>query len=213
MKSLLAVACVFVLSLSCSAQSKPDYKAIYAADTKKVESGDLAFDWKEFRLAAFQGGTEYFDWHPLRPKFSQAMEKGDYDAALKIANDIIHHNMADPEGHLLALAVDQKLGKQQEATFQHKVVDAYVKSILDSGDGRSAKTAFFVVQESEEYFYLNIILGVGLPELQSLVSQEGHSYDLLKVKDRDGKEQEIWFNVDTSMNAMAEAMSGGKKKK
>ncbi len=213
MKSLLIVATFLSLSFSSSAQSKSDDKAIYTADTKKVESGDLSFDWREFRLVAYRGGTDYFDWHPLRPKFSQAMDKGDYDGALKIANDIIHHNMAEPEGHLLALVVYQKLGKQDEAAFQHKVVDAYVKSILDSGDGKSAKTAFFVVDEGEEYFYLNIILGVGLPEMQSLVNQDGHSYDELKVKDRDGNEQEIWFNVDTSMNAMADALGVGKKGK
>jgi hypothetical protein len=211
MKSLL-VAATLCLSLASSAQSKIDPKAIYTADTKKVESGDLSFDWKEFRLAAYQGGTEYFDWHPLRPKFSQAMDKGDYDAALKIANDIIQHNMAEPEGHLLALVVYQKRQKQEEAAFQHKVIEAYVNSILSSGDGKSAKTAFFVVTESEEYFYLNVIMGVGLPSSQSLVSRDGHSYDLLKVKDHNGKEQEIWFNVDTSMNAMKDAIEGANKK-
>jgi hypothetical protein len=211
MKSVITIAVFFCLTFTAVAQSKSDYKSIYATDTKKIESGDLNFDWKEFRLAAYQGGTEYFDWHPLRPKFSQAMDKNDYSAALKIAEDIIHHNMAEPEGHLLALVVYQKLGKQDEATFQHNVVDAYVKSILATGDGKSAKSAFFVVTEGEEYFYLNVILGVGLPESQSLVNQDGHSYDLLKVKGRDGKEQEIWFNVDTSMNAMKDALGEGKK--
>ena len=46
---------------------------------------------------------------------------------------------------------------------------------------------------------------------QSRFVQDVHSYDLLKVKDRDGKEQEIWFNVDTSMNAMRDALGEGKK--
>jgi hypothetical protein len=199
-----------MIAFAC--QQQDEAKAIYDADTKKVESGDLNFDWKEFRLAAYQGGTPYFDWHPLRAKFSQTMDKSDYPAALKIAADIIQHNMAEPEGHLLALVVDQKQGKTEETAYQHKIVDAYVQSILSSGDGMSSNTAFFVVNEGEEYFYLNIIMGVGLPELQSLVTKDGHSYDLLKVKDRNGNEQEIWFNVDTSMNAMREAIDGKKPK-
>jgi hypothetical protein len=196
----------------CFAQTNKDAKAIYDTDTKKVESGDLNFDWKEYRLAAMQGGTPYFDWHPVRLKFHQQMDSGDLQGAMKSANEIIHHNMAEPEGHLLALVVFQKLGKQEDATFQHKVVEAYLNSILASGDGKSSKTAFFVVDEGEEYFYLNIVLGIGLPTSQSLVSVDGHSFDMLKVKDNDGKDREIWFNVDTSMNAMREAMSRTKKK-
>jgi hypothetical protein len=194
------------------AQTEKDAKATYAADTKKVESGDLNFDWKEFRLAAKQGGTPYFDWHPLRAKFQQQMAQGDTKGALQSANEIIRHNMAEPEGHLLALVVFQKLDQQDDAAFQHKIVDAYVQSILSSGDGKSSKTAFIVVDESEEYFYLNVLMGVGLPEKQSLVQKDGHSYDLLQVKDKEGKEQEIWFNVDISMNAMRDAIEGVKKK-
>lgn len=140
------------------------------------------------------------------------LNAGDLEAALKSANEIIHHNMAEPEGHLLALVVFQKQNRTEDAAFQHKIVDAYVQSILTPGDGKSSQTAFFVVNESEEYFYLNILMGIGLPQSQSLVNKDGHSYDLLKVKDRDGKEQEIWFNVDTSMNAMRDAVGEGKKK-
>jgi len=212
MKPLLLLALLLSLSASCFGQADKSAKAIYDADTKKVESSDLNFDWKEYRLAAFRGGTPYFDWHPVRTKFRQQMDSGDTDAALKSANEIISHNMAEPEGHLLALIVYQKLGKQEEASFQHKVVKAYIDSILNSGDGKSSQTAFFVVTVDEEYFYLNIVLGVGLPESQALVVVDGHSFDELKVKDENGKEQEIWFNVDTSINSMRDALSGNKKK-
>lgn len=210
MRFVLAAA-LFVFTLPSFALTPEQAKTIYSADTKKVEAGDLNFDWREFRLAAAQGGTEYFDWHPVRAQCMKQLNAGDLEGALKSANEIVHHNMAEPEGHLLELVVFQKQGRTEDAAFQHTVVDAYVQSILASGDGKSSATAFFVVDVSEEYFYLNIVMGVGLPESQSLVNQDGHSYDLLKVKDGDGKEQEIWFNVDTSMNAMRDALGEGKK--
>jgi hypothetical protein len=212
MKPVLLLALSLGFSTACFGQADKSAKAIYDADTKKVESGDLNFDWKEYRLAAFQGGTPYFDWHPVRAKFNQQMGSGDTDVALKSANEIISHNMAEPEGHLLALIVYQKLGKQEEASFQHNVVKAYIDSILNSGDGKSSQTAFFVVTVDEEYFYLHIVLGIGLPESQALVVVNGHSFDKLKVKDENGKEQEIWFNVDTSINSMRDSLSGNKKK-
>lgn len=212
MKLVFALALSVSISSPCFAQANKDAKTIYAADTKKVESGDLNFDWKEYRLAAVQGGTPYFDWHPVRAKFRQQMDSGDLQGALKSANEIIHHNMAEPEGHLLALVVFQKLDKQEDAAFQHKVVESYLNSILASGDGKSSKTAFFVVDVDEEYFYLNIVLGIGLPMSQSLVTVDDHSFDMLKVKDKEGKEQQIWFNVDTSMNEMRDAIGGASKK-
>jgi len=212
LKLISALALSLGFSSLCFAQANKDAKNTYDTDTKKIQAGDLNFDWKEYRLAAVQGGAPYFDWHPVRAKFYQEMDKDDLQGALKSANEIIDHDMAEPEGHLLALIVFQKLGKQEDAAFQHKIVESYLNSILTSGDGKSSKTAFVVVDEGEEYFYLNIVLGVGLPMSQSLVAVDGHSFDMLKVKDKDGKEQQIWFNVDISMNAMREAISGAKKK-
>lgn len=208
----LLLVCLFV-SLSAYSLTDAEAKNIYDADTKKVMAGDLNFDWKEYRLAAHQGGTEYFDWHPTRAKFMQQMNAGDTDAAMKSAKDIQSHNMAEPEGHLLALVAYQKLGDQKGAAFEHAVVKAYLDSILASGDGKSAKSAFVVVSVDEEYFYLNILMGIGLPEQQSLSTVDGHSFDVLKVKDRGGNEQEIWFNVDVPMSAMADALGEKPKKK
>ena len=203
---------LFSVSGSLHALSASEAKAIYEADSKKVLSGDLQFDWKEFRLAAVEGGTPYFDWHPVRNQFLQQLNSGDLDAALKSANEIKNHNLAEPEGHLLAMMAFQKMNRQQEAAFEHDVVAEYLKSITSSGDGTSSDTAYVVVAVEEEYFFLNITMGVGLPESQSLVSKNGHSFDLLKVKTQDGREQEIWFNVDISMNETRDALKETKKK-
>ena len=200
------------LPASLLALTAKEAKAIYETDCKKIRAGDLQFDWKEFRLASAERGTSYFDWHPVRNRFMQQLNNGDVDAALKSANEIQTHDLAQPEGHLLAMMAYQKMGRQQDAAFEHNVVAAYLQSITSSGDGKSSDTAYFVVDVSEEYFFLNIVMNVGLPEQQSLVAKNGHSFDCLKVKTEDGKEQEIWFNVDTSMDTMRDAIEGPKKK-
>jgi hypothetical protein len=211
MKRILTFAMLTCLSVDAFALTKTEAKVVYEADVKKVLSGDLTFDWEQFRLASVQGGTDYFDWHPVRAQFMAEMKSGDTSAALASARKISDHNMVEPEGHLLAMIADRALGKTDDAAFEHKVVDAWVRSLMSSGDGKSKETAFFVVDEGEEYMYLGLVLDVGLPESQSLVEKDGHSYDLLKVKDSDGKEQEVWFNVDTSMNAMRDAIAGAAK--
>ena len=201
-----------LLPASLHALTPQDAKTIYQADARKLAVGDFQFDWKQFRLASVQGGNPYFDWHPVRAQFLKQMASGDIEAALKSAYKIEQHNMAEPEGHLLAMMALQKLNRQHESAFEHDVIAAYLKSITSVGDGKSSDTAYVVVDVSEEYFFLNILLGVGLPESQSLVTKNGHSFDLLKVKTPDGKEQELWFNVDISMNATRDAIEGTKKK-
>jgi Domain of unknown function (DUF4919) len=185
--------------------TKQEAQQIYDTDSKKIRAGDLSFDWKEYRLAAATS-DQGFDWHPIRTRFMQQLNQGDMQGALKSAAEIKNHDMAQPEGHLLAMIALKKLGRDQDAAFEHKVVEAYLQSITSSGDGRSSETAYFVVSEDEEYFFINIVMGVGLPESQSLVQRNGHSFDLLKIKDKDGSVQEIWFNVDTSMARLKEAL-------
>jgi hypothetical protein len=207
----LLLALVSFLSIALHALTTKEAKAIYDADTLKLRAGDVQFDWKQYRLTATTA-TDGFDWHPVRNRFMQQLQNGDFDAALKSAEEIKNHNMAEPEGHLLAMMAFQKMGRQQDAAFEHNVVAAYLQSITSSGDGLSSDTAYFVVNEGEEYFFLNVAMGVGFPSSQALVQKNGHSFDLLKTKDKDGHEREIWFNVDTSMNAMREAIEGANKK-
>lgn len=52
MTRLVLAAALFGFSLPSFALTNEQAKAIYSVDTKKVEAGDLNFDWREFRLAA-----------------------------------------------------------------------------------------------------------------------------------------------------------------
>jgi hypothetical protein len=192
---------------SAVAMTPPEAKAIYSVDTQKIRSGDLTFDWQQYRLAAvISGASGAYDWHSARTRFMQQLEHGDVDAALRSADEIKKHNMAEPEGHLLAMLALQKMGKEQEAVFEHDVVAAFLHSIQRSGDGKSRGTAYVVVTTDEEYTFLRLTMQVTLPLSQSLIVTDGHSYDLLKVKAEDGSEQQVWFNVDASMDALHNAL-------
>jgi hypothetical protein len=90
------------------------------------------------------------------------------------------------------------------------VVDAIVKSIMDSGDGKSAQTAWFTVDPSEEYFVINVVLGAQ-PKGQALVQQDGHAFDKMTVVDDKGAEHVLWFNTDTDIQIMDAALSQKKK--
>jgi len=82
-----------------------------------------------------------------------------------------------------------------KAEFHRTVFRGLINSIRNSGDGKSPETAWVVITVHEEYVILRV-LGFR-PSQQSLLSQNGHSYDVMKVKNaEDGTEQTFYFNVD-----------------
>jgi hypothetical protein len=170
----------------------------YKAYKDRVAAGDLSIDWRAFRLAAALGQVSGgFDWQPVKQRVIDDLDAGKYEEALAESKTVIDHNMANGEGHLLAMTVFQKMGKAEEAKKEFAILDAIGKSISDSGDGNSAATAWFTVGPSESFFFLTDGLGATFKG-QELVRVNGHAYDKLTVLDKAGKKREVWFNTDTN---------------
>jgi hypothetical protein len=105
--------------------------------------------------------------------------------------------MANGEGHLLAMTVLQKMGRNEDAKKHEAILNAIGQSIMESGDGSSAATAWFTVAPSETIFFMSEALGAEIED-HDLVHVNGHAYDKLTVRDRQGKRRVVWFNTDTN---------------
>ena len=106
-----------------------------------------------------------------------------------------------------------QLGKTNEAHAVHETYMGIVNSIFISGDGHSPKTAMRVISIDEEYAIVRDFLGLR-PVAQALISHNGHSYDVLTIRDprkSDTDEEntfKLYFNVDplfggSLLNALA----------
>jgi Domain of unknown function (DUF4919) len=198
-KSLLLTVCLLGWALGAPAfglDSAKVAQAKYDALKAKVQSGDINIDWRDIRLDAVVANVDGdFDWHMANTEGVAAYNAGDYATALAKGQEIIQHNLANGDGHFLAMVSLKHLGKQEEAAKEKLVVDKILQSILSSGDGKTADTAYFTVSTSEEYF---VIRQLGLkPMSQSPVKNGAHSFDEMTVVDKDGKETTLWFNTDT----------------
>ena|SRR5580704_15949696 len=165
----------------------------------KVNSGDLNVDWQALRLAA-RVGEVYGDYDPndASKKALAAVAKDDYEGALKIARETERHNIADGEAHFLAWNCLRSLGRQSEADQEWSLLQALLQSILKSGDGKNAKTAWFAVGIREEYLVLEAALQVRFKDHRTL-KQDGHYYDAVLVMDQSGSDAVLWFNTDTDV--------------
>jgi tetratricopeptide (TPR) repeat protein len=209
-KVFLLVCLIFFVASPAAALDDPKVaRAKYEELASKVKSGDLNIDWQELRLAA-RVGEVYGDYDPYdAAKRAQAsFDEGDYEGALKIARETEQHNIADGEAQLAAWNCLIKLGRQSEADKEKSILLALLKSISESGNGKSLKKAWFAVGIREEYLYMELILQVQYKQQRS-IKQDGHYYDMVLVTDQSGKEKVVWFNTDTDIELSGRAGDEG----
>jgi hypothetical protein len=208
----LGVACLSLASMNeCVAQLSPLVPVQSLAQRKydflktRVAAEDLTVDWVEFRTVATEAGLDSYDWHPTRQRVLKDLDTGNLPAALSGAQTVIAHNMANPEGHLLAMTVYQQTGMEQAADRESRILDAIVKSIMTSGDGMSAQHAWSTVSKSEEEFVVSIVLDADT-ESQTIVLADGRAYDRRTVRMEDGGEHVLWFKSTPETHATVAAI-------
>jgi tetratricopeptide (TPR) repeat protein len=202
----LVFSLVFFVALPVCALDDPRVaRAKYDELAAKVNSGNLNVDWQALRLAA-RVGEVYGDYDPYdaAKRAQAAFEKGDYEEGLKIARETEQHSIADGDAHLAAWNCLMKLGRQREADQERSVLHALLQSILNSGNGKSAKTAWFAVSIREEYLMMELVLQVQFKEQHSL-KKDGHYYDVVLVTDQSGKDRVLWFNTETDIELLGRA--------
>lgn len=105
-----------------------------------------------------------------------------------LAEDYLHAPL-----HLTLSYIYQQLDDEARAAWHLQFARGLIGSLLTSGDGRSAETAFRVITVREEY---EMLRALSLESLnQRLIVHEGRYYDVLTVRDANGAEGEIFFEV------------------
>tara|TARA_R110000868_G_scaffold34169_7_gene123549 strand:- start:2099 stop:2752 length:654 start_codon:yes stop_codon:yes gene_type:complete len=194
--------------------------ALYAAETSAqtyetlvsaAKRGDQPVDWTAIRLAYAQTPTNDFSGvtvHVPQNEMMAALQAKDYATAATRANAILDKYYASLFAHraleiVYGAAGDKKLEKQY-----HDNVGGIIDSIANHGDGKSKEKSFLAVSIAEEYQMLTML---GLePKGQSLIAGDpnGHSYDVLKATNADGKEYEIYFQIDSILAAENRLVEG-----
>jgi len=195
-KTHTVVVLLFVTTLAayCQEEKKPsEYSTLLA----RVKSGDLSIDFKQLRFSYMESPERHQakDTEEQKKAMFEALKKNDYARALHNADLVLEQEFVDLEAHRVKQIACEALNDEQKAAFHEAVARGLLKSILGSGDGKSAATAYVVISVHEEYIVLQVL---GLrPSGQSVVNLDGHSYDVLETKKQDsGAGVKLYFNVD-----------------
>lgn len=169
----------------------------YATLLASLKAGNTQIDYARLRLS-YMDSPEYKkakDTSDAEKAMLEALNAKDYTKALKEAETVLDSEYVNIDAHFVAFITNRELGAADKAEFHRAVFRGLIDSIRNSGDGLSMEKAWVVINVHEEYILLRA-LGYQ-PSEQSLLHKDGHSYDVMKVKNaKDGKEQTFYFNVD-----------------
>jgi len=199
-KIAFIVSCLFLLTAAGQAQ-KPAEKVSYDTLLERVKKQDPAVNFQELRLA-FTETKQYSpyggDSAPQKSMFA-ALKAKQYDQVLAFSEKILAANYLDINAHFAAYVANRELGRAEKADYHKDIFQKLLKSISDSGDGKTMETAFIVISTDEEYELFNF-LGVR-PNSQELIEDNGHNYDKMTVIDPEKNQKIIYyFNIDKPFN-------------
>jgi hypothetical protein len=197
MRKIFAILGLLAVTILPSSVAALDQTSEYATLLASLKAGKTDIDYARLRIS-YMDSPEYKaakDTSDSETAMVDALNKKDYPAALKNAEIVLNSDYVNMDAHFVAMVASREMGAKDKSEFHSTVFHGLIKSILDSGDGKSLQKAWVVINVAEEYVLLRV-LGFR-PSGQSLVQKDGHSYDEMKVKDaQDGTEQTFYFNVD-----------------
>jgi hypothetical protein len=200
--TLPALALVWAVLMAAVHGLAQDPEARYQSLLEAAKAGDKTVDWQALRFAyadrpGFTSTVEGDErTHALAMR--QAFKAGDYAGAIVEAKAVMDEDFVDPEAHLIASQAYAKSRFVGEAQREKAMAVGLLTSI-QTGDGRSAATAYSVISVKEEYV-LMATSGRRVTR-QSLTQQDGHSYDVLETVDSAGAVATFYFQIDRVLAA------------
>ena len=178
----------------------PEEGTYYKKQLEAIERDSLSAipytNWRQFRTAFFKCRLANPSNLGVPLKTTLELTKtanGSYEAdAAKLAYDILERDYTSIAAHA---ALSKNLSIYPTVReFHGAVKNALVKSIVNSGDGKSPETAMYVIGVAEEYEALQEL---GLTqESQRLEQKNNRHYDVFSVRDSTGEKRDVYFAVD-----------------
>ncbi len=204
MRRLLVLLCLLAIPAGSSFAGEANDH--YLALLHTAKSGHGPVDWQALRIA--YAGSDAFDAQDLgtasaRRGMFQALNDENDATALSYARKIIDKNYVDIDAHRVAALAYKALDDDDSAAIEQNIAAGLIKSVM-TGDGQTARTAFTVITEHEEYAVIHA-LGRDVTR-QALINEGGHSYDMLETVDASGNTRSYYFLIDRLLTSEAASL-------
>jgi Domain of unknown function (DUF4919) len=194
----LAALCIGFLGLTVSGFAQDANKQTYDQMVESAKRGDSNINFAALRFAFLDSSSEHKDGFFNARLLNGLNQQKDYQKLLDTANGFIAQDFVDIRSHFAAATAYKALGHDAESQKELVIAKGLMQSILDSGDGKSQKTAYVVINTSEEYAVLEF-LGIRSTG-QSLIlghtnqTSGGPAFDVLHST-KNGQEMDVYFDI------------------
>ena len=208
-KQILFLVLILVTSSLWAQDRSIDLKAVkkeangdkYDYLMSRYLENDTSLSLNDYRLL-YYGHAFREDYRPnsrhdsisaLSELFRQKEDDIDFEKGLRLCKLILEEYPFNINQVLYAGICCEQLGKRDDALcwiYKYKML---LKTILSSGDGLKAETAFVVTKISDEYTVLNA-LDLEFKK-QSLITDKSGYFDLMEVGKNDMKIKELYFDI------------------
>ncbi|HEX3653110.1 MAG TPA: DUF4919 domain-containing protein [Rhizomicrobium sp.] len=167
----------------------------YAKLAAQAAAHDGSVDFHALRFTYLKSAARHRDagFHDMKEKMLVAAKAGDDAGVRSAAEGLLSINYADVAGQAFLSRACEQLRDRACAAQADFVARGLIKSIMDSGDGKTCKSGWEVASVDEEYFVLNLL--DAMPKKQALVMGPP-SCDMLDTSDKDGNPETFNFRID-----------------
>jgi hypothetical protein len=200
-------ACVFAAAQETSKDARPKSNVELVEAAKK---SDPNLDFAKLRFS-YPDTAKYDPYSTDRTgskATAEAFAKKEYAKALEAAEAELKSNYVDCRAHMAAFRACTELKKAKQAKHHQYMLKGIAQSIVKSGDGKTPKSAFVVIDLEEE----NFILGVfGITKKRQGLMKEGErKIDRIDgVNDR-GEPVAVHFDVSRQFRWMEQQFKQAK---
>jgi len=190
---LMALA-VGLIDFAPRADSQESKKPTYDEMVESAKRGDPGVDFAAMRYAFLETGSAHKDGFFNSKELNGLAQQKDFEKLLSRANEFIAMDFVDIRGHFFAGYALHGLNREEESQKEMALAKGLVNSILNSGDGKSQKTGYVVINVAEEYALMEW-LGIQ-PRGQSLLpaGPNGPWCDL-DTGTRGGQTTNLYFDI------------------
>ena len=168
----------------------PGYHDKYSAFVTQLEAGQTNVNYTQFRESFLD--SEQFkaaskqkpDLGTLRSEMHELMRKSKHSEIVDVAKKMLSIDYTDMEAHKILQQTYKILGDASNQKKYHDIEFGLLNSIVKNGDGKTCRTAWPVIQVTEEYFILNML---GAKVLRQSIDTNGGQCDKMEVQTDRGK--------------------------
>lgn len=190
-----ALAAIFAFTAAAQPGAKPAPAESYAQMLTRVKAGDTKIDYKAFRMAFADSGAGAANIPELSTKMYLAASDKKCADVLAAATQILDTKFVDITAHAYSSVCYKESGNMAKADFHKAIYLGLVNSILAGADGKTPKTAFVVIDSTEEDSVVTALHADKVSRVVKII--DGHNYDIVIIRDPKTTEpRTLHFNID-----------------